>query len=82
MLIRYDSILSTTGQRVEVPVGPGATYLTADDLFALPCVGDRIHAGVRATTEQIRALHALHADAALADRGEMDGRFVDFTEGS
>lgn len=81
-MIRTEIIRSSTGQRVEVPVGPGATCLAAKDLVDLPSVHARIRAGVLASMSMIRRVYELHADAVLSDRGEMSGGFVDFTRGT
>ena len=81
-VIRTEILRSSTGQRVEVPVGPGATCLAAQDLVDLPCVHARIRAGVLAPMSMIRRVYELHVEAVLSDRGETDGGFIDLSRGT
>ncbi len=81
-MIRTEILRSSTGQRVEVPIGPGATCLAAQDLVDLPCVYTRMRAGMRVRPSTIQRLYELHVDAVLSDRGETDGGFVDLGRGT
>jgi len=78
-VIRTEIIRSSDGRRVEVPVGPGATCLATQDLADLTCVRTKVRGGVFASMSMIRRVYELHADAVLADRGEMNDGFVDLT---